>query len=215
VRVILIIAASLALIVWPGAIAGASRPGRGPERCSTRRGHVLVADQQARVYRAENSLSELEIYGCAYRGHQSYILGPTPECTSSGCGGLEGTPTLAGSVVAYELHNTIARIEASWLVVVRDLRTGRILERLPTGSSTSSEVLGGGPTAGIVVKADGSVAWIVDGGEARGGLHVQVVDKAGSRTIASGMDIAPNSLALVGSTLYWTQGGRPLSATLN
>jgi hypothetical protein len=101
------------------------------------------------------------------------------------------------------------------LVVVRDLRTGRVLERLPTGSSTSSEVLGGGPTAGIVVKADGSVAWIVDGGEARGGLHVQVVDQAGSRTIASGTDIAPNSLALVGSTLYWTQGGRPLSATLN
>jgi hypothetical protein len=196
-------------------MATASQRGHGPQPCSSRRGHVVVADQQARVYRAQNSLSEFEYYGCAYRGNQSYVLGPTPECTSTGCGGLEGTPTLSGSVVAYELRNTIRRFEASWLIVVRDLRTGKVLDRLPTGPSTSPEELGGGPTAGIVVKPDGSVAWIVDGGEARGGLHVQVVDRAGSRTIASGMDIAPDSLALVGSTLYWTQGGKPSAATLD
>jgi hypothetical protein len=32
--------------------------------------------------------------------------------------------------------------------------------------------------------------------------------------LAQGVDIAPGSLALAGSTLYWTQAGAPQSALL-
>ena len=32
---------------------------------------------------------------------------------------------------------------------------------------------------------------------------------------ASGSDIDPHSLALIGSTLYWAQGGNPITASLN
>jgi hypothetical protein len=44
---------------------------------------------------------------------------------------------------------------------------------------------------------------------------VRAVDAAGDRLLADGNNIAPNSLALAGSTLYWTQGGAPQSASLS
>jgi hypothetical protein len=54
-------------------------------------------------------------------------------------------------------------------------------------------------------------------------------DKTGTRLLASGTNIDPSSLALSvgasdvnarprnieGSTVFWTQGGAPISATLN
>jgi hypothetical protein len=41
------------------------------------------------------------------------------------------------------------------------------------------------------------------------------VDKNGSRLLASSTEIDPSSLALAGSTLYWTQGGKSMSSPLN
>jgi hypothetical protein len=75
--------------------------------------------------------------------------------------------------------------------------------------------VGRGFTYSIVVKSDGAVAWIVASGVARGGNQVRVVDRSGSRVVASGTDVDPQSLALAGSTLYWTQGSKPFSTTLN
>jgi hypothetical protein len=75
--------------------------------------------------------------------------------------------------------------------------------------------VGIGATAAIVVKSDGAVAWIVETRQEEGTYEVHAVDKAGSRLLASGADIDPSSLALAGSTLYWTQGGKPMSASLN
>ena len=62
---------------------------------------------------------------------------------------------------------------------------------------------------------DGSVAWIVETNEEEGEYQVHAVDKSGSRVLASNPDIDPTSLALAGSTLYWTQGGQPATASLN
>jgi hypothetical protein len=45
--------------------------------------------------------------------------------------------------------------------------------------------------------------------------EVHAVDTTGSRLLASGTDIGSKSLALAGSTLYWTQGDTPMSTTLN
>ena len=71
----------------------------------------------------------------------------------------------------------------------------------------------------MVVKSDGAVAWIAENeiGPPHGPpeYEVNAVDKTGNRTLAAGTDIAPSSLALAGSTLYWTQGGKPMSAPLN
>lgn len=45
--------------------------------------------------------------------------------------------------------------------------------------------------------------------------EVHVVDHLGNRIVASGADIDPQSLALAGGRLYWTQGSKPSSTTLN
>jgi hypothetical protein len=75
--------------------------------------------------------------------------------------------------------------------------------------------IGIGPAVAIVVKRDGSVAWIVETIQELGGYQVHAVDKSGSRVLASSPDIDRTSLALAGSTLYWTRSGEPFSSSLN
>jgi hypothetical protein len=65
------------------------------------------------------------------------------------------------------------------------------------------------------VKPDGSVAWIEEHELSPRSYVVHVADRSGIRTLASGTDIDPKSLALAGSTVYWTQGARPASTALN
>ncbi|MGP0101712.1 MAG: hypothetical protein ACLPUT_08855 [Solirubrobacteraceae bacterium] len=167
--------------------------------------HALVADAQAEVYETEGR-SEREMFACAYASGHAYPLGPKPEPgTSSGGGGVEKV-TLSGSVVGYE--EFVVRTEGSsrWTVIVRDLRTGRVLHR---ADSTGSFV------QDIVLKSDGAVAWIVDTSFLPEEHAVVALDKTGTRTLASGRGVEASSLALAGSTLYWTQAGKPFSAVLN
>jgi hypothetical protein len=167
--------------------------------------HALVADAQAEVYETGGG-AEREIFACAYAGGRTYALGPKPEGTPEGGGGVApDTVTLTGAVVAYEKFGVRTEGPSYWRVIVRNLRSGRVLHRLPSM---------GGFVWSLVVKSDGSVAWIVN---TRGQpLEYSVVSagKTGIRTLASGLDVAPSSLALAGSTLYWTQDGKPFSAVL-
>jgi hypothetical protein len=76
-------------------------------------------------------------------------------------------------------------------------------------------VIGNGEARVIVVKSDGAVTWITDAFHKEDRFEVHALDKTGERVLAVGSDIAAESLALAGSTLYWTQGGKPFSAPLN
>ncbi len=113
-------------------------------------------------------------------------------------------------------------------VVVRDLGDGRVLHRAPTDSTTEPEpfrlrVIGADQVYSLVLKTDGAVAWI--SGDIAG-YRVRAIDKHGERLLAAGPEIAFESLALggpefdyetlarIGSTVYWTQGGKPMSARL-
>jgi hypothetical protein len=102
------------------------------------------------------------------------------------------------------------------VVIVRDLRTGRILHEVLTGTRAKPDPAteGVGAVQALVVKSDGSVAWTV-AADHEEGTYLHAVDKTGSRTLATGADIAPASLVVSGSTMYWTQAGIPQSATLN
>ncbi len=68
----------------------------------------------------------------------------------------------------------------------------------------------------LALKANRSVAWIVDIGSSVGSdRQVVAVDSAGRRVLDSGGNIDPESLTLSGSTLSWTESGAGRSANLN
>jgi hypothetical protein len=172
-------------------------------------------------YTSEALENRPETIGCAFGQRRTYKLGPVVYCLQEAygpeCVGVRGE-VMAGPIVAYEQVKTLCDPNCVWRVLVRDLRTGRLLRDEPTGTSTNPayiERVGIAPTTSIVVKNNGSVAWIVDAGGAEGGYQLHAADRMGSRLITSGTDIDPKSLALAASTLYWTQGGKPFAAPLN
>lgn len=141
-------------------------------------------------------------------------MGADELCYGAPCGGPQ-REVLDGAFVAYE-DGGGGQATNTYLVVVRNLRTGRVIHKLPTGTPATPRPswVGIGPTTALVVKSDGAVAWIVETGYPTE-YQVYAVDKSGSRMLASGANIEPYSLALASNTLYWTQGGLPASGSLN
>jgi hypothetical protein len=215
----------LALLLATSASAARIRQQKPPAKCVPGHSRLLAVDTQAQVYKVINQEGPFpEAYGCVYGRRSSYLLGRLPE-EDLGPGGGGGVRhiELNGSMAAYEYSRFGEVGWASWMVAVRDLGTGRWLHIMPTGkleeSNPNPESAGIGPAVTIVVKGNGSVAWIAEDRllSENGPTYYQVhaVDKTGSRVLAAGTNIDPHSLALAGSTLYWTQGGKPESAVLN
>jgi hypothetical protein len=109
---------------------------------------------------------------------------------------------------------------AEYVIAARDLRTGRIIHRAPTGviRTPRKGFTGVGSATALVVGADGSVAWIVDNFEqSKPGLNyyeVRAIDRRGNRLLDSGTTIERSSLKLRGRTLSWLQAGRRRTAVL-
>ncbi len=201
-----------------GAASGYSS--RMPARCSTRSSHLVVADTQAQVY-AVATKQGLAYHGCAYGRRATFELGDRLYCARVGCAGIS-LVTLAGPIVAYESQLTTTGFseedaERNWYIVVRDLRTGKVLRKTPAGtySPRQPEIIGDGEAEAIVLKSDGAVAWIVNTFEDTNTYQVHALDRTGFRVLAESSAIDPSSLALAGSTLYWMQEGKPMSATLD
>ncbi len=183
-----------------------------------RQSRMLVADTQAQVYeKLETEAQAQGIFGCAYGHRRSYYLGaPLPNVgTSSGIVGIR-LETLSGAMVAYEYG--VAGPSGSYQsVIVRNLSNGR-MRKLVTGAAIHPEpgFHGIGPARAIVVKSDGAVAWIVETNSTPSREYaVEAVDSTGTRLLAESAGINPSSLALTGSTLYWTQSGKPISTVLH
>jgi hypothetical protein len=186
-------------------------------KCAQRQGGVVVADVGARVYEAFPLNGDfLEVYGCVNGSHHVVLLGEPASFSAVGGGGISDI-LLAGTAVAYEESLNVSCCSKRLWVVVRDLRTGRVLHRVPTGMPITPMrgYVGVGPVVSMVVKSDGAVAWIVEAEDGSPAMYqVHAVDRWGSRVLAAASDIGRTSLALAGGTLYWTQGGRAESAVL-
>ena len=227
-RVATSIVAVLVLLLQVGSASAAPARHKANAKCPPGRSRLITADTQAQVYvRPGGSgphgvYQAEEIFGCAYGGKRSYSLGGPPGFDAEG-GGESSHYTLAGVILASEnfgLQDFPAPglPERERYVEVENLRSGRLLRKVPTGTSSSNSV-GVGPVVTLVVKSDGAVAWIAgntkEAAEHATSYEVHAVDDTGNRLLSSGADIDPHSLALGGSTLYWTQGGKPMSAVLN
>jgi hypothetical protein len=139
-------------------------------------------------------------------------------CDPYGCFTVNDV-ALNGTIVAYgtSLTSSLGPVERECRVAVIDIRNGRVLHKVPTGKSRHPGPgrIGAGQTTAIVVKNDGAVAWINNTVQKENKFEVHALDATGERVLAVGSNIAPKSLALAGSTLYWTQGGQPFSTTLD
>ncbi len=220
-RRVIVIAAAVALLGVPAAATAApsKRTHTGTPKCPpTRNDVVLAADTQSVIYRAPfyAEMAPPYIFACAYSSKRLYKLGRTTEGSAAGSVGT-GPFALAGPVVAYDVGESFTVFETHFReeIWVRNLATGRVIYRMPNGSPAEPEDVGIGETTAIVVKGDGSVAWIARASRQLGSIQVRSVDKTGSHLLAASPEIEPDSLALAGSTLYWMQGGKPMSATLD
>lgn len=211
-----------ALVLWPAVASAAvesSNNGAKLARCSPYKARVLQANRQAVIYEGPNRANEglPEWFGCARSARRAYLLGSKAYFSRGGGGGVE-MPRLAGAIIAYGKSSDAEEIpptasSSSWLVIVRNLKTGRIVHKVPTGPSSAHEV-GRGPVVALVAESDGAVAWINGSGDAQADHEVHLLDRAGERLVASGRGIAPSSLKLDGRTVSWVQAGRLSSAAL-
>ena len=136
--------------------------------------------------------SSRKLYALSYRGAR----GPGPVIPS------DSSAKVAGRYVAFFAFDCCL----GW-VKVFDMVTGRsTFSALPSRFGRAS-------AASLVLKADGSVAWIVPGptppgprGTGTGSIwYVKRHDSTGTATVDRGRGIGPHSLAASGSWLYWTR----------
>jgi hypothetical protein len=237
----------VAALVLAGATPTAAelRSEKARPSCPASHAHILLADAEAQIYLRPQSTpvpgpsDPEELVACAAGGQRSYALGP-PLAAIGVPQVDEGVTSeaLAGPVLAYAKASAArAPGYAFGYVVVRDLRTGRGLHRVPAGSSIPPRVSGADPAAAIVVKRDGAVAWITQAVEdvplpqapcpgpdpcampelfeAVTHSTIHALDGSGDRLLASGTNIGAGSLALRGGRVRWTQGGTAMSARLD
>jgi hypothetical protein len=184
-----------------------------------RHGKLVRRDRVAEVYYASSGA----ITGCVFASGHRHILGHGFEPESQGSHGILDT-VLTGYYAAYEqVHDPFepeAGDPSTWYIVVRDLRTGKLVHREPTGISDDPASVGLGEASSRVVSGTGAVAWIVIDRQApcepARNLYcaqVHVITSRGNASIvaegtASPLGIEPASLELHHGTLSWRQGSK-------
>ena len=218
---------ALALALVLGLAAGPRAHAGGARQCPNRHGHVMLANREAEVYvrrqgeGPHGGLQPKEIVGCAYAKGRVYEFGPPP-CPR--CVEPEAevrSVIVVGHFVAYEFYGPAENLPlpepqgGSQEVLVVDLLNGRVVHREPTGPALEPGGTGRGPARTIVLKRNGSVAWINSFNTSPGEFEVHIADRRGRRAAASGPTIEPLSLRLRGNRIYWSQAGHTMSAPLD
>jgi hypothetical protein len=198
VIVALVLAAGLAVAAGAGAGAKA-RPCQPPHT------RTVVANEQVRVYRTTRGADRL--FGCSYKtGKRFRIAATEPGVDGYGPWALHGRFVAFGHYPACGVCADEGNFAVRWDAVARRERFWE-LDFDDDGKVTR--------VTDIVVNRRGRVAWIAR--DRRAPDDIQVQAESGGRAPAvldSGADIAPRSLAISGSTLYWTKAGVPQSARL-
>jgi len=180
--------------------------GPGPAVCEPFQAHTLASDPTAVVYSLDGAA-----YACVRPVGPAYKLGSVRLCIGAT---RVGPFALAGDVVAYG-SETCGVDFSSTQAVARNLENGHILHREPATSVSLVEQEGG--LQSIVVKADGSMAWVATEqslGNQRRLLQVRKDDRGGDALLGSSLAVLPSSLRLHGSRLTWRVAGKLRSATL-
>jgi hypothetical protein len=186
---------------------GSAAAGVAAMACGPARARTLASDRAARVYAVHE-----KVYGCARGSHSRYQLGAR---TNSMSEGRVGPIALAGVDVAFG-RATFGVDVVSAEVVVENLTDGHVLhDEAATASSVGPEYAQ--QVHSIVVKPDGSVAWIASISSftsRRSATEVRKSDRTGRTALDRSQSIRPDSLRLHRSELTWRDGSTRKSATL-
>jgi hypothetical protein len=176
--------------------------------CATK-GSTLAAGPSARVFTA-GSGSARRVYGCSTSANKPRNLGRP---------GGEGVDTsvvaVSGARVAYVI-TSCSDTGCQQSVLVRNLKTNTAVSAALAAPGDVDQKV-----TDVVLSKAGTVGWISEERNGTGVATQRYVStrKPGTFTgiavvpIATGLDIVAGSLALGGSTMYWTQAG-PKSAAL-
>jgi hypothetical protein len=204
---------SLLVLALAASDAAAARPKHAPDRSGCLfTGTTINAGPGGRVF--FRSTEEIDrIFLCSYRTGRRTSLG-TDDCFNS----IEVELTrfsrrfLAVDLLSCGPGGSVSTLD------VRRTRDGRRIRRVravPAPPFMPGALM---RVTDLVLRGDGSLAWIVETRETESASpRYQVrtsVRGTESTLLAEGTDIPPGSLALAGSTLYWTQAGAPRSAPL-
>lgn len=181
--------------------------------CRTQRATNIARGPTGRVFEQDRYVRDgffPHVYACLYETNKRFRLGQNYDDE------VVDPVDLAGPYVGYYNGS----------IDVRDLRSGRLLRSVDAGAVGCGCAFGSnvyaGAIAGLQVKENGSVGWIVQ--ERRCQCHpgveltparVYAVDTAGRRLLDAGPGVQADSLKLSGSTLTWIRDGALRSATLD
>lgn len=190
-----------------------SKPKQAP--CSLSGSETVVATHDARVFtKADTHRETLSVYACLDSRNRRFLLS-AGDTGPGGSGDTTALPALGGGYVAYVLghFDDSQRYNSEFKgfpdqVVAINLSTAAEL-RFPaaTGSSPSAQV------SDLVLSKSGSFAWI-GSGPAGNEVHRFNVGDTADTVIDSGPDLQAGSLALAGTTIYWTKAAKPASAAI-
>lgn len=173
--------------------------------CGPAGARTLAASSDARVY-----VSGESVYGCA-NGGPSYKLGASGQVVREN---RVGPVAVAGKDAGYGVASF--GVDTGYTeVVVRNLATGQELHSAVASRKFLVESFK--VVDSIVVKSDGSVAWISEVTSVvshRPYLEVHRLDSRGEAILDTGSGITTRSLRLRGSTLTWRDGSRTRTASL-
>jgi hypothetical protein len=192
-------AVALAIAATALVAVSADAPARSRTRppCKTA-GRTIAADEQARVYRTSETDTGDKVFACLLKPKRTVYLGAF-DFEALGI----RLVSLNGPSVGYEKVDC-QHADCTGAIKVRNLRTG-VLRRsiMPPHSLVADRVL---------ASRSGAVAWTRR--TRPGVVEVRALGARGERLLDSGPDVAPDSLALAGSTVYWKRGGQAYSASL-
>ena len=187
-------------------LAATAAPAQAAPVCGPPGVKTLAAGKLTRVY-----LESEEVWGCTRGVRRRRHLGTT-YCygSASGCKTLDHV-AVAGRVAAYAINGHCCGGIVHSEVVVRDVRTGRRLERHVEGwGRVSSSV------QGIVVRPTGAVAWLWHRGRWDGGPAEFVASRSPRcgepSTLSTIAD--PDALWRNGAHVFWRENGADRSAPL-
>lgn len=234
----ILVGATAALAAGAISAGAASKPKDATARCVISGANTLVANEDVRVYGLERGYKDntfrTAVYACVYRTGRKVPLGTAAVVDDENEDNLRPryirsirlTPDYGdktGAGVAF-VDTNCTKSPCTSTVVIKSLRTGKTVRRLPAGSGFDQIALSQPTDQGGF-----ALAWLetTSGGTCEAGCRVHLVKNSGDKVLDEGTDIdssrfgelanhAPGIITSGGTNEFvWQRGGTLKVASFN